>query len=168
MAREIATLEQARTWTPVPRPPGRNIVGSKWVFRIKRNADGSIEKYKARVVTHGFTQVFGQDYYDTFSLVAKLASFRAVLMLAAHNDWEIKTFDFNGAYLNSELKEDEEIYMQLPPGYEGQGEEDIVLQLRKSLYGLKQVGQKWYDALARALADLGFCTTQADPGVFYL
>jgi len=168
MAREIATLEQAGTWTPVPRPPGRNIVGSKWVFRIKRNADGSIEKYKARVVARRFTQVFGQDYYDTFSPVAKLASFRAVLALAACNDWEIETFDFNSAYLNGELEEDEEIYMQPPPGYEGQGGEDIVLRLQKSLYGLKQAGRKWYDALARALADLGFCTTQADPGVFYL
>jgi hypothetical protein len=127
MAHKITMLEQARTWAPIPHPPGKNIVGSKWVFRIKHNADGSIEKYKARVVARGFTQVFGEDYYDTFSPVAKLASFRAVLALAVHHDWEIEMFDFNSAYLNSKLEEDEEIHMQLPPGYEGQGEEDTVL-----------------------------------------
>ena len=166
MDREIATLERAGTWTTVPRPSGKNIVGSKWVFRIKRNADGSVEKYKARLVARGFTQVFGEDYYDTFSPVAKLSSFRAILALAARHDWEIESFDFNGAYLNGELGEDEEIYMQPPPGYEGQGE-DTVKRLRKSLYGLKQAGQKWYDALSRALADLGFRVTHADLGVFH-
>jgi hypothetical protein len=166
MDRELATLEGAQTWELVSRPPGKNVVGSKWVFRIKRNAEGKIQKYKARLVARGFTQVFGQDYYDTFSLVARLASFRAILALAARFDWEIDMFDFIGAYLNGELDEDEEIYMQPPPGYEGQGEN--VLRLRKSLYGLKQAGRKWYEALARALIDLGFCITQADPGVFYL
>jgi len=166
MDREISTLEGAHTWESVPRPPGKNIVGSKWVFRIKRNAEGKVQKYKARLVARGFTQVFGQDYYDTFSPVARLASFRAVLALAARHDWEIDVFDFIGAYLNGELDEDEEIYMQPPPGYEGQGEN--VMRLRKSLYGLKQAGRKWYEALARALVDLGFRITQADPGVFYL
>ena len=165
MDREIATLDRAQTWITVPRPEGKNIVGSKWVFRIKRKADGTVEKYKARLVARGFTQVFGEDYYDTFSPVAKLQSFRAILALAARFDWEIKSFDFTSAYLNSELDADEEIYMQLPPGYEGQGP-DEVKRLRKSLYGLKQAGRKWYDALSRALANLGFRTTQADPGVF--
>src|SRR5712671_202343 len=163
---EISTLEGAHTWESVPRPPGKNVIGSKWVFRIKRNLEGKVQKYKARLVARGFTQVFGQDYYDTFLPVARLASFRAVLALAAHFDWEIDMFNFIGAYLNSELDEDEEIYMQPPPGYEGQGED--VLRLRKSLYGLKQAGRKWYEALTCALIDLGFRITQADPGVFYL
>jgi hypothetical protein len=82
-------------------------------------------------------------------------------------NWEIDSFDFNGAYLNGKLDADEEIYMQEPPGYEGQGV-DSVKCLRKSLYGLKQAGCKWYDALVCALADLGFQVTQADPGVFYM
>ena len=165
MDREIATLERAGTWTTVLRPPGKNVVGSKWVFRIKRNADGSVEKYKARLVARGFTQIFGEDYYDTFSPVAKLASFQAILALAARSDWDIESFDFNGAYLNGELDEDEEIYMQPPPGYEGQ--EDTVKRLKKSLYGLKQAGRKWYDVLCRALANLGFRVSQADLGVFH-
>jgi hypothetical protein len=165
MDREIAMLDQARTWITVLHLEGKNIVGSKWVFRIKRKADGSIKKYKARLVAHGFTQIFGEDYYDTFSPVAKLQCFQAILALAAHFDWEIESFDFTSAYLNGELDADEEIYMQPPPGYEGQGP-DEVKRLRKSLYGLKQAGRKWYDALSRALTNLGFYTMQVDPGIF--
>jgi len=127
----------------------------------------SIDKYKARLVACGFTQIFGVDYYNTFSPVTKLASFCSILALAVQFDWDIKSFDFNGAYLNGKLDEDEEIYMQAPPGYEGQGEHSVK-RLKKSLYGLKQAGQKWYDALSCALVDLGFCTSQADPGVFYM
>jgi Reverse transcriptase (RNA-dependent DNA polymerase) len=106
----------------MPHLPGKNIVGSKWVFRIKQNAEGKVQKYKVRLVAYGFTQVFRQDYYNTFSPVARLASFHTVLMLAMQYDWEIDMFNFVGAYLNSTLDEDKEIYMQPPPGYEGQGE----------------------------------------------
>ena len=166
MDREINTLEQAETWETVPRPPNTNVVGSKWVFRIKRKADGSIEKYKARLVARGFTQVYGVDYFDTFSPVTKLSSIRSLLAIAARNDWEIESFDFNGAYLNGELNADEVIYMQAPPGYNSQGDTSVK-RLKKSLYGLKQAGRRWYDTLSRTLADLGFRTSQADPGVFH-
>ena len=166
MDRKLATLEKAGTWSTVPRPPNKNVVGSKWVFRIKRKADGSVEKYKARLVACGFTQVYGVDYFNTFLPVAKLASFRTILAIAACNDWEIESFDFNGAYLNGELNENEEIYMQSLPGYDSPGLTSVK-RLHKSLYGLKQAGRRWYDTLARALADLGFRITQADPGVFY-
>jgi hypothetical protein len=89
------------------------------------------------------------------------------LALAAHFNWEINSFNFNGAYLNGKLDADKEIYMQEPPGYEGQGV-DSVKHLRKLLYRLKQAGQKWYDTLVHVLTDLGFQATQADPGVFYM
>jgi hypothetical protein len=116
MDHKISSLEQAGTWTTVPHPTGKNIVGHKWVFRLKRKVDGSIDKYKARLV--GFTQIHGIDYYDTYSPVTHLTSFRLILAIAAHNNWEVEAFDFNSAYLNGELDMDEEIYMQEPPGYE--------------------------------------------------
>jgi hypothetical protein len=166
MDKEIATLEAAKTWTTVPQPQGKNIVGSKWVFRIKRKSDGSIDKYKARLVARGFTQIYGVDYFDTYSPVAKMASFRLILAMAARYDWDVESFDFNGAYLNGTLSDDEEIYMKEPPGYETQGERSVK-RLQKSLYGLKQAGRKWYEALSRSLADLGFHTTSADPGIFF-
>ncbi len=164
MDREIATLEEAGTWTTVPRPANKNIVGSKWVFHIKHKANGTIEKYKARLVARGFMQKFGVDYFDTFSPVVRLASFHTILAIAACNDWDIDTFDFNGAYLNSELSEDKDIYMQAPPGYNTQGES--IKHLLKSLYGLKQAGHKWYDTLCHTLTDLGFHVNDTDPGVF--
>ncbi len=165
MDKEISTLEQAGTWSTIPRPANKNIIGSKWVFRIKRKADGTIDKYKARLVARGFTQIYGVDYFDTYSPVAKMASFRTILAMAARLDWDIESFDFNGAYLNATLDDDEELYMHEPPGYETQGEH-MVKRLHKSLYGLKQAGRKWYDTLTRSLADLGFCISYADPGVF--
>src|SRR6266702_393492 len=164
MDREIATLEEASTWTTVPRLANKNIIGSKWVFCIKCKANGTIEKYKVHLVACGFTQKFGVDYFDTFSPVARLASFCIILTIAAHNDWDIDTFDFNSTYLNSKLSKDEDIYMQAPPRYDTQGES--IKHLLKSLYSLKQAGRKWYNTLCHALTDLGFCVNDANPRVF--
>jgi len=163
---KIQLLQEAGTWETVLCPPDKNVVGCKWVYQHKRKADGSTDKYKARLVARGFSQIYGVDYLDTYSPVAKLASFRTILALAARFDWEVECFDFNSAYLNGELEESEEIYMEQPPGYE-EGGKDFVKRLRKALYGLKQAGRRWYDTFKRELADLGFCASAADPGVFY-
>jgi len=138
MDRKMSTLEKAGTWVTVPRLSDKNIVSSKWVFCVKHKADGSVDKYKARLVARGFTQVYGIDYFVTFSPVAKLASFRLLLAIAARHDWDIESFDFNGAYLNGQLDANEEIYMYSPPGYDSN--RSTVKRLRKSLYGLKQAG----------------------------
>ena len=115
---KMETLEKAVTWKPVICLPGKNVVGCKWVFRIKHKANGSIEKYKAWLITHGFTQIHRVDYFETYSPIAKLASFCLILAIAACHSWEVHAFDFNGAYLNGELEGDEEIYMQQLLGYE--------------------------------------------------
>jgi hypothetical protein len=105
------------------------------------------------------------DYYDTFSPVTRLASFRVLIALTAHFGWELEAFDFNSAYLNGELNKDEEIYMQEPPGYESLRE--FVKLLLKVIYGLKQAAVKWYHVLHWTLTDLGFHINATDPGVFY-
>ena len=166
MDREIKSLQQAGTWETVPHPPDKNIVGCKWVYRLKRKADGTTDKYKAHLVMRGFSQIYGVDYLDTYSPVAKLASFRTILALATRFDWEVECFNFNSAYLNGELEDTEEIYMEQPPGYD-EGSKDFVKRLRKALYGLKQAGCRWYDTFKHKLADLGFCTSATDPRVFY-
>ena len=97
-------LEKAVTWKPVICPPGKNIVGCKWVFRIKHKANGSIEKYKVQLIAHGFTHRV--DYFETYSPIAKLASFCLILAIAAHHGWEVHMFDFNGMYLNGEQEGD--------------------------------------------------------------
>ena len=138
MDREMKTLKDTGIWETVPRPTDHNIVGSKWVFCIKCKSDGSVDKYKARLVARGFTQVFGTDYFETYSPIANLTSFHTILALAAREDWDIDCFDFNRAYLNGKLGEDEDIYMKNPPGYDE--DDDTVKHLKKSLYGLKQAG----------------------------
>jgi hypothetical protein len=165
MDRKISTLEQARTWTTVPHPTGKNVVGCKWVFRLKRKVDGSIDKYKARLVMREFTQIYSVDYYNTYYPVTHLTSFCLILAIAARNNWEVEAFNFNSAYLNGKLNMDEEIYMQEPLGYKTETG-DRVKRLLKALYGLKQASRKWYDALYGALMDLGFHVTRVDPGVF--
>jgi hypothetical protein len=165
MDRKLATLEKAGTWVTVPRPAGKNIVGSKWVFQIKRKADGTIDKYKAQLVARRFTQIFRVDYFTTYSPVAKLTSFRTILAITVHFDWDIESFDFNGAYLNGKLEDNEEIYMQSSPRYES--DTRTVKHLRKSLYGLKQARRRWYNTLVRTLTNLRFATSVANLGVFH-
>jgi hypothetical protein len=94
MDKEIATLEGAGTWSTIACPGGKNIAGSKWV---KRKSDGTVHKYKARLVARGFTQVYGADRFDTYSPIAEMASFRAILAIAARYGRDIESFDFNGA-----------------------------------------------------------------------
>ena len=93
-----------------------------------------------------------------------MTSFRTILAIAARQDWDVESLDFNGAYSNGELDANEDIYMQAPPGYDN--DPRTVKRLRKSLYGLEQASRRWYDTLVRALKSLGFSTSVADPRVF--
>ena len=165
---ELQNLKEAGTWDVVERPSGVNIVDSKWVFRLKKDAEGKIVKWKARLVARGFTQVQGVDYFETFAPVARLAFIQLILAVAARNDWEIRMFDFHSAYLNGVLSDGETIYMEQPPNHEVADRSQYVVKLRKSLYGLKQAGKKWYDTLCDSLASVGFRRSMADPAVFYV
>jgi hypothetical protein len=118
MDKEIATLEGAGTCSTIARSGVKNMVCSKWVVRINHKSDGTVE---ARLVARGITQVYGVDCFGTYSPIAKMASFRVILAIAARHNWDIKSFDFNGAYPKGTLNDDEEIYMQEPPGYATQG-----------------------------------------------
>ena len=115
---ELSTLKKARTWILVERPKGRNIVRNKWVFRIKKDAAGKVERYKVRLIAKGFTQMFGVDYYDTCTPVAKLGSIQFLPATATQHRWPINMFDFHSAFLNDELNSDEEVFMEQPEGYE--------------------------------------------------
>lgn len=165
---ELKSLEAARTWDVVECPTGANVVGCKWVFKIKRNASGEIEKYKARLVAKGYSQVQGIDYEDTYAPVARLSSLRTVLAIAARNDWDIEVFDFHSAFLNGKLGEGEDIYMQLPEGYAMDGKfTRPVRKLNVALYGSKQGALRWYQELSKSLNELGLSRAHADWGIFY-
>ena len=104
------------TWQLVELPTGRTAIGCQWVYAVKTTPDGDFEKAKAHLVTQGFTQQPGMDYYDITSPVVKFDSIRTILTTANHLDWEIEMMDVKGAYLNSEL--DEEIYMAQPDHFD--------------------------------------------------
>jgi len=116
MQEEYKTLVDNGTWSIVERPKDKNVIGSKWVLRIKRNADGTVNKFKARLVAQGFSQVWGQDYFETFSPVTQCTSIRCLVALAAQHGWKLHQMDVCAAFLNAEVKE--EIYMKPPPGME--------------------------------------------------
>jgi len=138
---ELAMLKAAGTWELVERLEGVNVVGSKWVFRAKKDAARRIVRYKVRLVAQGFSQIPGVDYFNTFAPVAWLASIRTILAFAVSEDLETSQIDIKGAYLNGELASDKVIYMCQPPGY---AKGLFVCKLRKTLYGLKQSGRRWY------------------------
>ncbi len=166
---EIEAMKRTGTFGdgPVPMPIGHNIVGSKWALRIKRKANGEIDKYKARLVARGFTQVQGVDYFETFSPTAKLSSLRTILSIATRYDWDIKLFDYSAAFLNGEFSDNEEIYMEQPPHYTN-GNPNEVIRLRRTIYGLKQSSRKWYEKLTTSLATLGFHALHNDHAVYRL
>ena len=104
---------------------------------IKYKFDGSLERYKARLVAKGYTQTYGVDYLETFAFVAKMNTVRVLLSLAAHYDWSLHQFDVKNAFLHGELEE--EIYMEVPPGFGLQIEgKNVVCGLKNALYELKQ------------------------------
>jgi hypothetical protein len=144
---ELKTLEEAGTWRLENPPADANIVGSKWVFRVKKDAAGRIVRHKARLVAQGFSQIERVDYFDTYAPVAKLASFRTILAIAARLDLELHQVDIKGTYLNGELTGEEVIYMCQPPRFPYPNLSGKVLRLQKTIYGLKQSGRRWYQKL---------------------
>ena len=118
------------------RPYDCKPLGCKWVFKKKLVPDGTIEKYKAGLVAKGYSLKEDEDFFDTYSPVARLTTIRVLLSLAASHGLLIHQMDVKTAFLNGEL--DEEIYMQQPDGFVIDGQEGKVCKLLKSLYGLKQ------------------------------
>ena len=165
---ELKTLEEAGTWELINPLAGANIVGSKWVFRMKKDAAGHVVRFKAHLVAQGFLQVPGVDYFDTFAPVAKLASIWTVLTMAAKLNFELHQIDIKSAYLNGELTEAENIYMKQSPGYSAPNSSGKVCHLLKTLYGLKQLGCCWYQKLVEILVKrLEFVRSDVDQAVFY-
>ena len=159
---EMDSLNKNKTWDLVELPEGRKPVTSKWVFKKKYKSDGTLERFKARLVARGFSQRFGFDYEETFSPVVRFDSVRVLLSVAAAQDMDTLQFDIKTAFLYGDL--DETIYMEQPRGYEVEGQ---VCLLRRSLYGLKQSPRQWNRKFHSFLSDHGFQASYADPCVYY-
>ena len=161
---ELESLKENDTWKLIDRPQKQNIVGCKWIFRIKRNSDNTIQKYKARLVAKGFTQQLNRDYNETFAPVAKITSFRILLSMAVQFDLYIHQLDVKTAFLNSALTE--QIFMEPPEGITFSG--DKVCKLNKTLYGLKQSSRYWNQELDTFLKQIGFINSKSDYCVYIL
>ena len=161
---ELDSIERNHTWELVPRPPHRQVIGLKWIFKTKYHADGTLDKHKARLVAKGYSQVEGVDYEETFAPTARYTSIRCALALAAHNKWPIFQMDVKSAFLNGDLKE--EVYVEQPPGFEILEQQNMVYRLHKALYGLKQAPKAWHDKIDTFFHSLGFQNCNADSNLY--
>jgi hypothetical protein len=166
MQAEHNTLLRNKTWRLVPRPPGVRVIGGKWILKNKLHLDGSLERRKARWVLRGDVQRTGIDFDQTFSPVVKPATIRTVLTLAASYNWPVHQLDVSNAFLHGELKET--VYCQQPTGFVDSEHPDHVCLLDKSLYGLRQAPQAWYQRFAAHLRSLGFVISNSDNSLFVL
>ncbi|KAJ3649380.1 hypothetical protein Zmor_021128 [Zophobas morio] len=162
MADELESLAKNEVWELVELPANRRPIQNKWIFKIKTNPDGSINKYKAPLVIKGCSQKAGIDYAETFSPVARFESVRVLLAIAAAKDYKLFQIDVKTAFLSSELKE--EIYMVQPDGFDdGSGR---VCKLNKSLYGLKQAPLVFHEKMDGVLKEFGMNPTRFDRCVY--
>jgi hypothetical protein len=162
--KEMQAHIENSTWELVKLLPGRKAIGLKWVFKVKRNANGSIECYKARLVAQGFSQRPGINFNKTFAPTAKWATLRTIFALAALEDWELESIDILNAYLNGKLR-DVKVYMRQPKGFNNCNGTWVACLL-KGLYGLKQGGCKWFKHLEEVLLQLGFSCICANGSIF--
>lgn len=165
---EFNAMEATHTWDVTTLPPGKKAVGCRLLYSLKFNADGTLERRKVRLVAKGYTQKEGQDYNDTFSPVAKMATVKLLLKISATKKWSLTQLDISNAFLNGDLEE--EIFMKIPEGYaERKGvifPPRTVLKLNKSIYGLKQASRQWFKKFSSALLTFGLVKAHGDHSLF--
>jgi Reverse transcriptase (RNA-dependent DNA polymerase) len=133
---KLDVLAKDNMWELVDPPPNSHIIGCKWIFKVKKQADGSILRYKARLIVKGYNQEEGLDYFDMYSPVIKPTTIRVVLTIALSHGWSLRQLDVNNAFLHGNLEET--IFMQQASGFVDTLHPNRVCHLRKALYGLKQ------------------------------
>ncbi len=164
MKKEMDSIYSNDVWDLVKPLKDHKVIGSKWVFKRKTNADGSLERYKARLVAQGFSQQLGLDYDETFSPVIRFESLRGLIVIAVQKDLKLHQLDVTAAFLNGVLQED--VYMEQPEGFVVEGKESLVCKLKHSLYGLKQSPRCWNSALDTHLKSIGFVQSSNDPCIY--
>nr|GEX01531.1 zinc finger, CCHC-type [Tanacetum cinerariifolium] len=161
---ELDSIMHNDTWKLTDLPPGCKELGCKWILKRKMKVDGSIDKYKARLVIQGFRQKEGIDFFDTYAPVARISTIRLLLALTAIHDLVIHQMDVKTVFLNGDL--DEEIYMKQPEGFAMPGHESKVCKLKKSLYDLKQPPKQWHQKIDDVVLSSGCSLNQADKCVY--
>ena len=164
--KEIKSLHDLETYVLVECPEDANIISCKWVYKLKYNADGSIERFKARLVARGFLQIKSIDYEETFAPTAKFVTIRLLCALACSLRWPLEQCDIETAFLWSSLPPGQTVYMKQIEGYEDPDKPNHVCKLLKSLYGLKQAPYLWSTLLAKTLKSYGYKQLITDSSCF--
>ena len=164
MEREMQSIEENNTWKLSELPPGKKTIGLKWIFKLKKDAEGKVLKHKARLVAKGYVQEHGVDFDEIFAPVTRLETVRLLLALAAKSEWEVHHLDVKTAFLNGEISED--VYVAQPEGFEKEGKKNLVYKLLKALYGLRQAPRAWYAKLNSCLESLGFKRCPSEHAVY--
>ena len=146
MNEQIKHIEKNKTWTLVPRPKDKNVIGTKWVLKNELNEDGQVSRNKARLVFKGYSQEEGIDYGETFSLVARLEGFRTLLAYATHRGLKVYQMNVKSSFLNGILNE--EIYTEQLEGFVDPNKRDMICKLHKALYGLQALESSMKDYIA--------------------
>jgi hypothetical protein len=164
MIEEYESILKNDVWEVVSRRQGKSVVTSKWLYKIKHAADGSVQKFKARFVACGFSHKEGIDYDEIFAPVARYTSIRIIISLALVFYWKLHQMDVKTAFLNGEVEQ--EVYIEQPEGFVIHGKESHVCKLKKALYGLKQALRAWYGRIDNFLQSLGFTKSIVDPNLY--
>lgn len=164
MTDKFNALLKNQTWILVIASPHQKAVGCKWVFKVKRRADGSIDRYKARLVAKGFHQQQGLDYDETFSPVIKPTFVRIILNLTVSFDWSLLQLDVKNAFLHGVLNDN--VFMNQLPGFVDPNHPYHVCRLNKAIYGLKQAPRAWFQRFSNFIIQYGFAQSKADHSLF--
>ena len=164
MQEELVQFERNKVWTLVPKPTNRSIIGTKWVFKNKKDEEGNVVRNKARLVAKGYTQQEGLDYGETYAPVARLESIRMLLAFASHKRFKLYQMDVKSAFLNGYIQE--EVYVSQPDGFQHPTLTNHVYKLHRALYGLKQAPRAWYGRLSTFLIENGFKRGVKDTTLF--
>ena len=164
MKLEVETLVAQRTWDPIPRTAGMNVLKGTWAFKLKRLPDGTAYRYKARFCARGDLQKEGVDFFETYAPVVQWSTIRLLLTTVLTEGWVTRQVDYTNAFVQAELRE--EVYVEYPRMFGAKSGLDCVLKLRKSLYGLRQAPRTFFEKLKAGLEERGWKQSAIDPCLF--
>nr|GEU61467.1 putative ribonuclease H-like domain-containing protein [Tanacetum cinerariifolium] len=162
--KDLLQFKMEKVWILVDLPHGKRAIGTKWVYRNKKDERGIVVRNKARLVTQGHTQEEGIDYEEVFAPVARIEAIRLFLAYASFMGFIVYQMDVKSAFLYGTIKE--EVYVCQPLGFEDPNHPDKVYKVVKALYGLHQAPRAWYETLANYLLENGFHRGKIDQTIF--
>lgn len=164
MMNEYQSLMNNQTWCLMDLPTGKKAIGCRWVFNVKKDKKGNVERFKARLVAKGCSQKYGVNYTETYSPVVRHSTIRMIFAIAASLKLHVHHLDVTTAYLNSDLTD--EVYMSQPEYFQSDDSPEKVLRLKKAIYGLKQAGREWHKKIDHVLKEMGFKPCISEPCLY--